>query len=392
MERVPPSSNALRKVSQTVEQLVRALGVELILYRPDAPASGPPDDSKTLAPEQHAQREVAYTLMRIRPISHVASIGRATGDALVFAEDEASLNQAIHSAAGAILLPHRLADQLPAEFKLTGPAMLLSSRPRFDFARAGQLMHPVEPPTGIHSTASIAVGATYGSRLSIGPYVVIEKGAVIGSDCQIGAGAVIGAGAIIGSECHIYPRVVIYPGTQLGDRVVVHAGAVLGSDGFGYVRDEQTGVQVPFPQQGSLVIEDDVEIGANTTIDRGALEVTLIARGAKIDNLVHIGHNVQVGEHAVLAAQVGISGSSTIGAGAVLAGQVGIGDHAAVGEGVILGGQGGVLPHKTLKGSGELFWGTPAKPVRQYLRELASLSRLARRGREPAEDEAGEGK
>jgi UDP-3-O-[3-hydroxymyristoyl] glucosamine N-acyltransferase len=148
---------------------------------------------------------------------------------------------------------------------------------------------------------------------------------------------------------------------------------------------------VPFPQQGTLVIEDDVEIGANTTIDRGALEETLIARGAKIDNLVHVGHNVQIGKHAILAAQVGISGSSTIGAGAMLAGQVGIGDHAAVGEGVILGGQGGVLPHKTLTGPGELFWGTPAKPVRQYLRELASLSRLARRGREHAAEDAGEG-
>jgi len=385
MLRELPSSNALRKVSQTVEQLVRALGVELILARPGA------QDTEALGPQEHAQREMTYTLMRIRPISHVASIGSATSDALVFAEDEATLARAVHSEAGAILLPHRLAEQLPSEFRLSGPAMLLSSRPRFDFARAGQLMHPVEPPTGIHSTASIAVGATYGSRLSIGPYVVIEKGAVIGADCWIGAGAVIGGGVIIGSECRIYPRVVIYPGTRLGDRVVVHAGAVLGSNGFGYVRDEQTGVQVPFPQQGTLVIEDDVEIGANTTIDRGALEETLIARGAKIDNLVHVGHNVQIGKHAILAAQVGISGSSTIGAGAMLAGQVGIGDHAAVGEGVILGGQGGVLPHKTLTGPGELFWGTPAKPVRQYLRELASLSRLARRGREHAADDAGEG-
>jgi UDP-3-O-[3-hydroxymyristoyl] glucosamine N-acyltransferase len=165
----------------------------------------------------------------------------------------------------------------------------------------------------------------------------------------------------------------------LGDRVIVHAGAVLGSDGFGYVRDRGTGHYEKFPQVGRLEIGDDVEIGANSTIDRGALEVTRIGRGAKIDNLVHIGHNCQIGDDAVIAAQVGLSGSVSIGKGAILGGQVGIGEHAQIEEGVMLGGQAGVLPHKLVRGRGVAFWGTPARPLREYLKQLAALARLAKK-------------
>jgi UDP-3-O-[3-hydroxymyristoyl] glucosamine N-acyltransferase len=379
------SGNAIRKAALTVEHLARALGAELVLSRP---VHSPDPDS--LNPEQRAVEDMEYALHRIRPISQVASVGRADSSSLIFVETAATLAEALNSPAGAMLLPRSLAGLLPQKRLASGPALLLAVHPRLSFARAGQLLHPVEPPTGIHSTALIAIGVFIGARPSIGPHVVIEKGAMIGAGVVIGAGAVIGGGVIIGAECLIHPRVVIYPNTQLGERVVVHAGAVLGSNGFGYVRDEETGEQVPFPQQGTLVIEDDVEIGANTTIDRGALEETRIGRGAKLDNLVHVGHNVQIGANAILAAQVGISGSSRIGAGAVLAGQVGIGDHAAVGDGVILGGQGGVLPHKMLLGPGRLFWGTPAKPVKQYLRELASLTRLARRKSAGPDDSGGE--
>ncbi|MGC2583492.1 MAG: UDP-3-O-(3-hydroxymyristoyl)glucosamine N-acyltransferase, partial [Acidobacteriaceae bacterium] len=152
----------------------------------------------------------------------------------------------------------------------------------------------------------------------------------------------------------------------------------LGSDGFGYVRDANTGRYLQFPQQGRLVIEDDVEIGANTTIDRGALEETRIERGVKIDNLVHLGHNVRVGHDVVIAAQTGVSGSSSIGANAVVGGQVGIGDHATVDEEVILGSGSGVLTHKRVRGRGVVFWGRPARPLHQYLKELAALARLAR--------------
>jgi UDP-3-O-[3-hydroxymyristoyl] glucosamine N-acyltransferase len=366
-----PSDHALRKSAVTVDHLARSLGVELMVT---SPGEGPVD-------------EVAQALLRIRQISHVASIGRADGYALVFAEDAATLTRAlaVEPQVGGILLPPSLIETLKGRWQPSGPALLLSPRPRYDFARAAKVMRPAEPAGGIHSASEIALGATLGLRVRVGPYAVIEKGASIGSGSQIGAGAVINGGVTIGMDCRIYPRVVIYSGVEIGDRVVVHAGAVLGSDGFGYVRDEATGAYIPFPQQGTLVIEDDVEIGANTTIDRGALEETRIGRGTKIDNLVHVGHNVQIGANAILAAQVGISGSSTIGAGAVLAGQVGIGDHAGVGEGVVLGGQGGVLPHKSLEGKGQLFWGTPAKPARQYLRELATLTRLARRGRSDPE-------
>jgi UDP-3-O-[3-hydroxymyristoyl] glucosamine N-acyltransferase len=161
--------------------------------------------------------------------------------------------------------------------------------------------------------------------------------------------------------------------------VIVHAGAVLGSDGFGYVRDGATGEYTKFPQQGRLVIEDDVEVGANTTIDRGALEETRIGRGTKLDNLIHLGHNVSVGRNVVIAAQTGVSGSSSIGDGAIIGGQVGMGEHAEIGAGVILGGQGGILPGKRVQGPGMVFWGTPARPIKDYLRELATLARLARR-------------
>ena len=180
----------------------------------------------------------------------------------------------------------------------------------------------------------------------------------------------------LGRNCRIASRVVIHAGVSVGDRVVVQAGAVLGSKGFGYVRHEETGEYLLFPQQGTLVIEDDVEIGANTTIDRGALGATRVGRGTKIDNLVHIAHNCNIGKNVLIAAQAGLSGSCVVEDGAVLAGQAGLGDHCHIGPGVILGGQGGVYPGKTLNGPGELFAGTPAEPVRDHLKVLARLRRL----------------
>jgi UDP-3-O-[3-hydroxymyristoyl] glucosamine N-acyltransferase len=212
----------------------------------------------------------------------------------------------------------------------------------------------------------------------VGPGVVIEANAVIGARTRIDAGVVVGAGVRVGCDCHLYPRVVLYSGTELGDRVVVHAGAVLGSDGFGYVRDSTTGEYTQFPQQGRLIIEDDAEIGANTTIDRGALEETRIGRGTKLDNLVHVGHNVSIGRNVVIAAQTGVSGSSTIGDGAIIGGQVGIADHVEIGPGVILGAQSGIPSGKRIHGPGVVFWGTPARPIKDYLKGLATLARLTR--------------
>jgi UDP-3-O-[3-hydroxymyristoyl] glucosamine N-acyltransferase len=232
---------------------------------------------------------------------------------------------------------------------------------------------------GTHSSAVVHATAQLGKDVSVEVRAVINEKAEIGDRTWIGAGVVIGAGVSIGSDCEIYPNVTIYPGARLGDRAIVHAGAVLGADGFGYVRDRATGHYEKFPQVGRLEIGDDVEIGANTTIDRGALEVTRIGRGAKIDNLVHIGHNCQIGEDVVIAAQTGLSGSIVIEKNVILGGQVGIGEHARIEEGVMLGGQGGVLPNKVLRGKGVAFWGTPARPVREYLKQLAALARIARK-------------
>jgi UDP-3-O-[3-hydroxymyristoyl] glucosamine N-acyltransferase len=209
--------------------------------------------------------------------------------------------------------------------------------------------------------------------------VVVGEGADIGSGTRIGAGSVIGEHVRLGRDCEIYPNVTIYPGAKLGDRVIVHAGAVLGSDGFGYVRDSTNGRYEKFPQIGRLEIGDDVEIGANATVDRGALEVTRIARGTKIDNLVHIGHNCLIGEDVVIAAQTGISGSVVVENGVVIAGQVGIADHVRIEEGAILGAQCGVPTKKVIRGKGVVFWGTPARPIREYLKELAVLARLAKK-------------
>jgi UDP-3-O-[3-hydroxymyristoyl] glucosamine N-acyltransferase len=189
---------------------------------------------------------------------------------------------------------------------------------------------------------------------------------------------VIGANAIIGHDCELYPNVTVYPGVHLGNHVFVHSGAVLGSDGFGYVRDEKTGRYEKFPQVGRLEIEDDVEIGANSTIDRGALDVTRIRRGTKIDNLVHVGHNVQIGEDVVIAAQTGLSGSAVIENNVVVGGQVGIADHVRIEAGAILGAQSGIPSKKIIRGNG-VFWGTPARPIREYLKELAVLARLAKK-------------
>jgi UDP-3-O-[3-hydroxymyristoyl] glucosamine N-acyltransferase len=304
----------------------------------------------------------------------------AAGD-LVFAEDAAAAADALESAASALVLKPGLFAPDPA--RALTIAIVEENHPRLWFARAAKLLAPPLPVAGVHPSAVV------GANVQLGPNVTIAACAVIGEDAEIGAGtrieagAVIGAGVRIGQHCRIYPRVVVYPGTTIGNRVMVHAGVVLGADGFGYVRDPATGAHTQFPQQGTLVIEDDVEIGANTTIDRGALAETRVRRGAKFDNLVHVGHNCDIGEDAILVALTGVSGSSTIGKAAVLAGQVGIGDHVNVGAGVILGGQAGVFSGKTITNEGlkpgTVHWGTPARPLQQVLREQATLARLAKR-------------
>jgi UDP-3-O-[3-hydroxymyristoyl] glucosamine N-acyltransferase len=305
----------------------------------------------------------------------VASIGSASRHDLVFVEDEKYLSRALQSGAGAVI-----AGEFAAA--ATGKPLLISIHPKLTFARAAAFLRDgnrMQSGSAVHASAVVHASARIASGAMVEEYAVIAEEAEIGEGTRIGSGCVIGRGVKIGRECQIYPRVTIYGGTTLGNRVIVHAGAILGSDGFGYVRDANTGRYEKFPQVGRLVIEDDVEIGANTTIDRGALDETRIGRGTKIDNLVHIGHNCRLGENVVIAAQTGLSGSIVIENDVVLGGQVGIGEHARIEEGVMLGGQGGVLPNKVLRGKGVAFWGTPAQPVRQYLKQLAALARLGKK-------------
>jgi len=316
-----------------------------------------------------------------RVVTRVGSIKAADPHTVVFAENSDALLDALASSAAAVIVSRRMGE----DANVLKP-LLLVKNPRLAFARAALLLVTDASEPTVHDTALIALSAVVGRHASVGPYAIVEHEAKIGDGSAVGSGAVIGQGVVIGRDCRIYPRVVIYPGTELGDRVIVHAGAVLGSDGFGYVRDDATGEYTQFPQQGRLIIEDAVEIGANTTIDRGALDETRISRGVKIDNLVHIGHNAHVGKDVVIAAQTGISGSSSIGDNAVVGGQVGIGDHATVGEQVILGSGSGVLTHKKVHGAGVVFWGRPARPLKQYLKELATLARLARKPGKPNQE------
>ncbi len=313
-------------------------------------------------------------------VGAVASTESAGPDFLVFVADEKHLAEALRSRAGAVIAGD-FAEKFAASASAARP-LLISDHPKLAFARAARLLGqgaPLKNDGELHPTAVIHSSVVMGAGVVIGERVVVSAQAEIGENSRLAAGCSIGAGVKIGPGCEIYPNVTIYPGTTLGERVIVHAGAVLGSDGFGYVRDRKTGRYEKFPQVGRLVIGDDVEIGANTAIDRGALDETRIGRGTKIDNLVHIGHNCHIGEDVVIAAQTGLSGSIVIENGVVLGGQVGIGEHARIEAGVMLGGQGGVLPNKVLRGKGQAFWGTPAQPLRQYLKQLATLARLAKK-------------
>lgn len=307
-------------------------------------------------------------------IARVASVTNAQTGELVFVESSRHLELAMASRASAVIV--RESD---AEITTTKP-LLLNPNPRLAFATAAALLYPKkEYPPEIHSTAVIDPRAKIAPSTSVDAHAVIEGNVAIGERCFIASGCYIGEGVLIGDDCDVYPNVVIYPGTTLGRRVTVHAGAVLGCDGFGFVRDEKFGRYVKFPQVGRLVIGDYVEIGANCTIDRGALDETVIGPGTKLDNMVHIGHNANIGANVVIAAQTGVSGSSSVGDDCVVGGQVGIADHVTIEPGAILGAQSGIPSNKTIRGKGVVFWGTPARPIKEYLKELAVLSRLTRK-------------
>lgn len=257
---------------------------------------------------------------------------------------------------------------------LPGKTVLRSAQPKAVFARAAALLLDRAPiASGIHATAIVAPGTYIGTNVSVGPYAVISEEAHLGDGAQVGAHCVIGRGCWIGNDCRIHPRVTLYAGVRVGHRAEIHSGAVIGADGFGFAFDGQR--YWKFPQAGIVEIGDDVEIGANTTIDRGSLDNTRIAEGVKLDNLVHVGHNVQIGAHTVIAAQTGISGSSVLGHHVICGGQVGIADHCTLEDGAIAGAQAGIPTGKTIR-RGQPVWGTPARPLDKFKEAYAWFARL----------------
>ncbi len=259
--------------------------------------------------------------------------------------------------------------------KLSIPKIKVKN-PKLAFAKIAAVLHPPKKRASLtHETAVVSEFAKLGKEIFIGAFVIVGENSEIGNGTQIRAGAKIGDNVKIGANCTIHPNVFIEDGCTIGNNTILHCGAVIGADGFGYVRDGANGY-VKFPQIGTVTIGDDVEIGANTCIDRGALGETRIGDGTKIDNLVQIAHNVQIGKRVVIASQTGISGSTVIEDDCVIGGQVGFGDHATVKSGAIIGSQAGVLPGKIVREG--VWWGTPVQPLDEYKRQNAHVKGLAR--------------
>lgn len=288
---------------------------------------------------------------------------------LTFVTEARHLPRLAMSRAAAVLL----AESLPAARR---PA-LRTSNPYLTLAHVlGVFCPPQAGVPGVHPTAVISAGARVDGTASVGPLCVLSPGAEVGAGTILDAQVFLGVNARVGRDCRLFPQVTLREGTELGDRVVVHSGTVIGADGFGYARDGARYVKIP--QIGRVVLEDDVEIGANVAIDRATLGTTRIGRGTKIDNLVQIAHNVQVGEDTVIVAQVGISGSSRIGSRVTLAGQVGVTDHVQIGDNAIVGAQAGVSKDVP---DGAIMLGAPAIPHLEFKRQLAATARLPQMGK-----------
>jgi UDP-3-O-[3-hydroxymyristoyl] glucosamine N-acyltransferase len=255
-----------------------------------------------------------------------------------------------------------------------GCAFLLTPDPYLAFARAVERFHPpVRLAGGVSAQASVHPTATLGVEVHVGPFAVVAEGAVVGDRVTLYPGAYVGKGAVVGEDSVLHPRVTLYEGVRVGKRVLLHAGCVVGSDGFGFAPTPEGYLKIP--QVGTVEIEDDVEIGANTTIDRAALGVTRIGRGTKLDNLIQVGHNVEIGRDTVIAALVGIAGSARIGNRVMIGGQSGLAGHLEVGDGVMLGAKSGVAVSLTAK-ENRAWSGVPAMPHRTWLKMVTLLPRL----------------
>ena len=298
-------------------------------------------------------------------VNRVASLETAGDGEIAYVEDEKFFAAASASKASCVIVP------AGADVKVC--CRIEVKKPKLAFALVAEILHPPKKRASeIHPSSDIAPSAKVGDRVFVGAFVCVGENSSIGDGTQIRAGATIGDNVRVGSDCVIHPNVFLEDGVTIGDRVILHAGVVIGADGFGYVRDEHS--HHKFPQIGTVVIEDDVELGANTCVDRAALGRTRIGRGTKIDNMVHVGHNCDIGERVVIAAQTGISGSVTIEDDCIIGGQVGFGDHIRVQSGAVIGSKAGILPGKIVRPG--VWWGIPIQPLDEYKRLNAHVSRL----------------
>jgi UDP-3-O-[3-hydroxymyristoyl] glucosamine N-acyltransferase len=311
---------------------------------------------------KHLQGEIIGNAQAV--LTGFAHPDQARAGDLTFAEDGDYFARAEQSAATAIIADKR--------FSSPGKILIRVPDARIAFAKAMALFFPERTcAAGIHPTAIVAAGARVDPTVHLGPHCVVGERVQIGARSVLQAGAVVGDDSKLGEDVNLFPNVTIYPCTEIGARVRIHAGTVVGSDGFGYVLDQ--GVHLKVPQIGTVVIGDDVEIGANVTIDRGALGPTVIGRGAKIDNLVQIGHNVEIGEGSIVISQVGIAGSTKLGKYVVLAGQVGLAGHLKIGNQVMVAAQSGVM---TDIPDGGKWLGSPAQPDKQTKRQMIAIQHL----------------
>lgn len=311
-----------------------------------------------------------------RELRAAADLEAAGHDELSFVTGAKFFAKAQASAAGCLIVPL-------AYPNTEGRTVIRAEQPRGAFARAVHRLHPAMPaPAGIHPSAVIEDNVEIGENVAIGPQAWIGAGTRLSHGTRIGAGCAVGRRVSLGEGCTLHARVTIYDDVEIGARAVLHSGSVIGADGFGFVL---TGDHYEkFPQVGRVVVGSDVEIGANTCIDRAALGVTWIGDGVKLDNMVHIAHNCRIGNHVVIAAQTGLSGGVIVEDYAVIGGQVGIGDKARIESRAVLGSGCGILTSKVVRG-GQVVWGTPARPLKEYLETLANLARLPELRREVQE-------
>lgn len=307
-------------------------------------------------------------------IHGAAALDQAGPTDIAFVGNDKLFEAARNSDAGCLIA-------LPEYQSAPTQTVIESPQPRAHFAQVLAFLYPTRPVrSGIHSSASLAEDAIIDPTAEIGAFVSIGSGSRIGARTRIAEGSSVGSGVTVGDDCVLHPRVTVYDRVSLGSRCIVHAGAVIGADGFGF--EMQAGAYRKVPQVGVVEIGNDVEIGANSCIDRATLGATVIGEGTKLDNMVHIAHNCRIGRHVVIAAQTGLAGGVTVGDYAIVGGQVGVGDKARIEARSIVGSGAGILTSKIVR-AGEPVWGTPARPLRQYLAQLATLAQLSKKRRRP---------